>query len=301
MNDATPTGNGNGNGNSFLDVPARHKGMGDLAATKTTAPTSALAGTDQARAMAEVQAALVIAQGRPRDEVRAADRLTRACQRPRLAQVAAYEYPRGGQKVTGPSIRLAETAARCWGNCNYGFREISRGKDFSEVEAFAWDLETNTKATRQFNVPHAMETRNGLKKLTSERDIYEFIANHAQRRVRACILEIIPGDVIEEAMEQCETTLKAAVTEGGADLKQVAKDMADAFKKDFKVTRAQLEKRLGHRMDSISPAEIMSLRKVYQSIRDGFSDPKDWFEEADTADKANARRDKADAAAQPQT
>jgi len=32
------------------------------------------------------------------------------------AEVASYEYPRGNEKVSGPSIRLAEVLAQCWGN-----------------------------------------------------------------------------------------------------------------------------------------------------------------------------------------
>ncbi|MBQ7110481.1 MAG: hypothetical protein IJO06_04585 [Thermoguttaceae bacterium] len=37
-----------------------------------------------------------------------------ACQRPGLASVAVYVYPRGGSKISGPSIRLAEEIARNW-------------------------------------------------------------------------------------------------------------------------------------------------------------------------------------------
>lgn len=102
--------------------------------------------TDQARAVAEVQAALVIAASRPRNELRARDRLLQACQRVNLASGALYQYTRGGTSVSAPSIRLAEAAARAWGNINYGFRELSRRPGESECEAFAWDLETNTKA-----------------------------------------------------------------------------------------------------------------------------------------------------------
>ena len=74
--------------------------------------------TDQARAVAEVQAAL----SRPRNELRARDRLLQACQRVNLASGALYQYSRGGTAVSGPSIRLAEAAARAWGNMTYGFR-----------------------------------------------------------------------------------------------------------------------------------------------------------------------------------
>jgi hypothetical protein len=259
--------------NSFENIPT---GRGLAVQQADTAP-SALAHTDQARAVAEAQAALVIAQSRPRNEVQSRDRIMQACQRASLAQVAVYAFPRGGQQVTGPSVRLAEVAARCWGNMTYGFRELDRRDGVSEVESFAWDLETNTKALRQFAVNHLRDKRGGPVKLTQERDIYELIANQAQRRVRACILEIIPGDIIEEAVSECEKTLHAAVIgNGDQDIKSVAKGMVEAFKK-IGATKKAIEDRLGHRIDSIQPAEIMRLREIYASIKDGFSTVEDWF------------------------
>lgn len=232
-----------------------------------------LLATDQARAVAEVQAALVIAASRPRNELRARDRLLQACQRVNLASGALYQYTRGGTSVSAPSIRLAEAAARAWGNMNYGFRELSRRPGESECEAFAWDLETNTKAVRQFSVRHRRDTRKGGYDLTDERDIYEHMANQAQRRVRAAILEILPGDIMEDAVAECEKTLKASV----GDVADATAKLVQAFA-DMGVSREALEKRLGQRIDSIQPAQIIGFRKIYVSIKEGMSDAKDWFE-----------------------
>lgn len=229
--------------------------------------------TDQARAVAEVQAALVIAASRPRNELRARDRLLQACQRVNLASGALYQYTRGGSQVSGPSIRLAEAAARAWGNMNYGFRELSRRTGESECEAYAWDLETNTKAVRQFSVRHRRDTKKGGYDLTDERDIYELMANQAQRRVRAAILEIIPGDIMEDAVAQCEKTMKANV----GDVAESAAKLVQAFA-DMGIPREAVEKRLGHRIDAIQPAQIIAFRKIYTSINDGMSEPRDWFE-----------------------
>lgn len=240
-----------------------------------------LLATDQARAVAEVKAALVIAASRPRNELQARDRLLQACQRIGLASSAMYKYIRGGSTVTGPSIRLAETAARAWGNINYGFRELSRSAGISECEAFAWDLETNTKAVRQFTIRHRRDTRNGGYDITEERDIYELMANQAQRRVRAAILEIIPGDIIEDALDQCERTLSANV----GNVVEAAKKLVDAFAA-LGVTREAIEERLGHRIDAIQPAQILEFRKIYTSIKDGMSESKDWFRPVNTKENS---------------
>lgn len=273
--------------NAFENI----NGSGALAIQKSQAAPTAVANTDQSRAVAEVQAALVIAQSRPRNEILARERITQSCQRASLAQVAVYAFPRGGQQVSGPSVRLAEAAARAWGNMTYGFRELNRSGGGSEVEAFAWDLETNTKAVRQFSVKHWRDTKSGGHALKDERDIYEMVANQAQRRVRACILEIIPGDVIEDAVKQCEKTLSAAVAgKNGRPLAEVVQDMLSAFE-GIGVTKAAIEKRLGHRTDSIQPAEVLRLREIFASIKDGFSTPEEWFEAdatTDLNDKINA-------------
>lgn len=229
--------------------------------------------TDQARAVAEVQAALVIAASRPRNELRARDRLLQACQRVNLASGALYQYKRGGASVSGPSIRLAEAAARAWGNMTYGFRELSRRTGESECEAFAWDLETNTKAVRQFSVRHRRDTKKGGYDLADERDIYELMANQAQRRVRAAILEIIPGDIMEDAVAECEKTMKANVGNVGEATEKLVRAFAD-----MGIPRESVEKRLGHRIDAIQPAQIIAFRKIYASIIDGMSEPKDWFD-----------------------
>ena len=119
----------------------------------------------------EVQAAMVIAKRFPRDEVEAYNRIMRACQRKKLAETAMYEYPRGGTKVTGPSIRLAEAMAQNWGNLDFGILELEQKNGESQVMAYAWDLETNTRQTKVFSVPHVRGTKKGNVPLTDPRDI----------------------------------------------------------------------------------------------------------------------------------
>lgn len=238
-----------------------------------------LAQSDQQRAIAEVQAAMMIARMNPRDPVKAVDKILNACTRPSLAETGLYQYSKGGSSVSGASIRLAETMAQSWGNIQYGFREIYRGTGadgvtYSEVEAFAWDVETNTRRPVQFRVRHWRDTKNGGYPIKDERDIYELTANMAQRRVRACILAIIPGDVEEAARNQCEITLKAKADTSAEAMKR----MVEAFE-EFGVSKAQIEKRIQRRLDSITPAQVVSLKKVYSSLRDGMSSKEDWFDE----------------------
>ena len=257
--------------------------MNPFAAPAKVNHGNAVAEANTAREAQEVQAMMVIAKRFPRDQIGAMDRILQACARPTLAEGALYSYSRGGTDVTGPSIRLAEALAQTWGNLQFGIRELEQRNGESTVEAFAWDLETNTRQVKVFQVPHMRHTKKGSYKLEDPRDIYEMVANQGARRLRACILGVIPGDVIESAVKQCEVTL----TTSADTSPEAVKKMVDAFAA-FGVNRDQIEKRIQRRLDSITPALMVQMKKIYASLRDGMSSAGDWFEvEAGTSD-ANA-------------
>lgn len=235
--------------------------------------TTGLVSVEQQRAVAEVQARMMIARANPRDAVRCMDLILQDCMRPSLAEVAVYQYSRGGSDVTGPSIRLAESVARRWGNIASGIKEISRHGGYSECVAYAWDLETGYYDERQFQVRHWRDTRKGGYALEDERDIYELTANMGQRRKRAVLLSVIPGDVIEAAVTQCEATLKAKADTSPEAIQK----MLTAFE-PFGVTKEHIEKRIQRRLDAIQPAQVVSLKKIYASLRDGMSVAAEWFE-----------------------
>ena len=238
----------------------------------------ALIESESQRAIQEVQAALVIAKRFPRDSIRAMDRIINDCCRPTLAATALYCYPRGGVEVTGPSIRLAEAMAQSWGNMEFGVKELSTDDKSSEIMAYAWDLETNTKQIKTFRVGHSRYTRkDGVKKLIDPRDIYEAIANSGARRLRACILGVIPGDVTEAAVRQCHLTQNANIEVTPESIKS----MVNAFKEEFAVTDEMIQQRIGKRSEAIEAPQMLNLKKIFQSLRDGMSKPGDWFEVAE--------------------
>lgn len=229
--------------------------------------------TESQRAVAEVQGAILLAKKFPRNQKEAFDRIMNACQRVGLANEAVYTYARGGSSISGPSIRLAESIAQCWGNLSFGIKELEQRNGESTVMAYCWDMETNTKQEKVFQVSHKRYTRQGVTQLTDPRDIYEMVANQGARRLRACILGIIPGDVVDSAVEECEKTLKAK-----ADVSPEAIQKLVVAFESFGVTKGQIETRLQRRLDSIQPGQVVSMRKIYNSLKDGMSKPEDWFE-----------------------
>ena len=69
---------------------------------------------------------------------------------------------------------------------------MERLDDMSKVRAFAWDKETNVLKTLFFFVPHYRSTKKGRNRITDDRDLYELLANSAARRMRNCVLALIP-------------------------------------------------------------------------------------------------------------
>lgn len=248
--------------------------------SRAVAPQQQSAGARQAqsRELAEMQTKYLMAQQFPRDVVAAMDRILNAFTRPTLAEKAQYQYARGGTDIFGPSIRAAEAMAQQWDNLETGWRILSRGigedgVPYSEVETWCTDLQARGGKRIAFPVPHWRDTKKGGYKLTDERDIYELCSNQAQRRLRACILATIPGDVTEAAMAQCAKTLAATADTSPEAMAKVV----EAYGR-FGVTKEQIEKRIQRRLDTIRPAQVVELRRIYASLRDDMSEPKDWFE-----------------------
>jgi hypothetical protein len=240
--------------------------------TAVARQTGALVSVEQQRAIAETQARYLIARANPRDPMRAVDAILQDCMRPSLAESALYAYNRGGTDITGPTIRLAEAIARRWGNVASGIKEIARHGEYSECVAYAHDLETGYYDERQFQVRHWRDTKKGGYLVKDERDIYEMIANFGQRRKRAVLLSVIPGDVVETAVEQCERTLHAKADTSPEGIRKMLEVFAS-----IGVSREQIEARCQRRVEALHPAQIVQLRKIFASVRDGMSEARDWF------------------------
>lgn len=253
--------------------------MGGTPAVPDVAPdamTGALAV--QSREQAAVQMRYMMAKRFPRDELKAIDRITNAFARPALAERAAYEYARGGQTITGPSIHALQACAQGWGNISFGWRTLSvsvgaDGVPTSEVEAYAEDLETTTGRNLVFPVRHWRDTRGGGYRIKDERDVYELVANMAARRMRACLEAVIPRDVIDTAMEQAASTMTAKADTSPEAMAR----MVEAFGA-FEVTKEHIEKLIQRRLDAITPAQVVRLKRIYQSLRDGVGKAAEYFD-----------------------
>lgn len=219
---------------------------------------------EQSRAMAEVQAAIFVAQQYPRNIETAIEEMRASCRRPELASRAFYRYKRGGSAISGASIHLARELARCFGNVHHGIAELSQDRDAaqSEMIAFAWDLQTNTRGSNTFIVPHFRDANGEQKPLIDVRDVYENNANMGARRLREQIFSVLPPWFVEEAKTLCSKTLEDG---GGIPLQQRKANCLAMFG-DIGVSKVQLEEKIGRAAPDWTAHDVAQFGVVFQSI-----------------------------------
>lgn len=267
---------------------------------------AALAAAEAAKA--RIQAAYIMALQRPRRELDARDRILTACKRSEFAGRAEFSRPMGKKKdengrwvdnyVKGPSIRFAELALREWGNIISEAQVLYEDDDVRRVRVSVLDLESNAQFTKDIQLRKTIERRSkkgreddviGERKNSYNETVYILHATDDELYVKEAAwvskvlrnegLRLIPTDIIEEGMRVARQTAAKQVYQ---DPEAEKKRLVDAFS-SIGVRPAELERYLGHKLDTISPAELVNLRTVYQSIRDNESAWTDYVENQNAA------------------
>ena len=133
--------------------------------------------------------------------------------------------------------------------------------------------------------------KNGMKVLTDPRDIYELVANQGARRKRACILNIIPGDVVDAALARCNETL----SKGNRNMPPLIdrlRDITGHLQKYFSVPLSSVEKYYGYPLDAFTEMDFQNLIGIYNALREGNAKREDYFQLPKvTASEDNAQPD----------
>lgn len=261
------------NNQSFTQNPYANNHLAKMDISSLNAGAMSI---ETSKAIEEVRIKILTAKMFPRDKARAFEEITKECSRKALAEEAIYSYPRGGQTVSGASIRLAEMLVRCWGNIEAGIIELASKEGLTEYKAYAWDLETNSIFPKTFTVKHERHTTKGSYALTDPRDIYEMGANIGARRLRACILAVIPNDIVEYAMQKCRETMAGGSSE---PIEDKVRKLLTAFV-PYGINKTHIEKRLCKKLETITLDELIDLRGIFVSIRDGHSKTVEWFNDS---------------------
>lgn len=261
----------NGNQEHAGFVPAAIAHQGELAAASVAT---------QARAM--VEARYVMALQRPRDMMVVRQKLLKECERPRFAETARYSKPIGGGSVEGPSIRFAEAAVRSMGNIDVQTPTIFEDDAKRIVRVLVTDLESNSTYQTDVVVEKTVERKSAPDRSVLGRRVNSYgkevfivratddeLLNKTNalisKAIRNAALRLLPGDLVDEAMEKCGRSLQER---DKAEPGEATKRIVDAFD-SIGVPVAELMGFVGHALTACSPAELQALRAVYTAIRDG--------------------------------
>lgn len=259
---------------------------------------------EQARAVAEVAAAVKVAQDCPRDTAAAINEMKAACSQSALARRAFFSLPRAGGRIEGSTVHLAREIARCWGNIDYGIRELRRDDEagVSEMQAWAWDQQSNVRSSRSFVVPHAIMAGRGADKRRKELTDLADIANNnnsvAARAVRETIFTVLPVWFREQAEDVATATLQG--NGSGKTLDQRRADAVTHFDATWGVTRQQLEGYLSRKVASWTAQDLGFLEVLAGELKRGEKRPEDEFAARSALAQAIEEPPKSDAkAAEP--
>ncbi len=258
---------------------SRALAAGSAGALAEAAEVGAMAA--MAREKAQIETQTIIARKFPRDEMKAFDNIMKACKRPAFvtkkvrnketgqmedAFHALYRYPRAGENIDGPGVVLAREMARCWGNIYYGVRMISMDDDWIHIQGFAIDLQTNVPVVSEDKFKRLIFRKNGGWIRPDERDLRELINRRGAFCVRNALLQLMPPDFIEEAVQECKRTA-VSVAKGmkPEDRDKTLRMIVHGFS-GLGVTKEMIETYLGHTLESISAEELTDLRTIYSTV-----------------------------------
>lgn len=235
-----------------------------------------------ARAKAEIQAPYIMALQKPRDLAVMEQKLLELCKKPEFAEAAEYNKPIG-KGIVGLSVRFAETAMALYGNCRGTTSTISDGPESRTIRVAITDFETNNIQEKDVTFEKSME-RSYIKKdqfIISKRknsrgnDVFKVWAETdddilakegalASKAFRVNALRILPAEIIKRAWD----TIKQTKLSGVKENEKEAKDkLTDSFF-ELNITVEDLQEWLDHKIDKITPAEIVDLQGVFVAIRD---------------------------------
>jgi len=274
----------------------RNEFANDLA----VADTASTAVAAQAKAL--VEARYIMAIRRPRDMDVVRERMLKECCRPSFAAVARYCKPIGKDRSkwpTGPSIRFAEAAVRNMTNITVETMTVYDDREKRIVRVTVTDLEANVPYSQDITIAKTIERRQnkeGDTVIATRTNSYgdtlyilegtdDDIINKQQalisKAVRTLGLRLIPGDIVDECMDQVIVTQRNTDAE---DPDAAKRKLFDAFG-SLGVRAEQLKEYLGHGAESLSPKELADLRALYAAIRDGEANWRDVMDAKAESDK----------------
>lgn len=178
-----------------------------------------------------------------------------------IAEACIYSTPRGGEVITGPSIRLAEIAASQYGNLHLGARIVEVAETYIVAQGVVWDLEANvristetrrritTKTGQRYNEDMIMMTGNAAASIALRNAIFRIVPGACIKKIYQAARTCAVGD--QEVLVQRRKKILGRLLHLGVDEKRVL----------FALNRASV--------DEITAADLEKLIGMGTAIKDG--------------------------------
>jgi hypothetical protein len=127
-----------------------------------------------------------------------------------VAEAMFYSLPRGGKKIEGPSIRLAEILASCWGHMRCEAKVVDNDGRWVTAKGVAWDMERGLLVAKEVRkrITRTVKNEDGT---TREEPFSEDVANNlanaaASIALRNAILSVVPSAYAQMVMTAAKKT-----------------------------------------------------------------------------------------------
>lgn len=179
----------------------------------------------------------------------------------RTAGMMFYRLPRGGRFIEGPSVRLAEIAACCWGNLRYASRVISVEDKFVVAQGICFDLQRNTSASievrRRINPKKGKPIDDDDRQLTAQ--------SACSIALRNAIIKVIPRAYVDEI---CNQARQVAI--GNAEtMEDKRHKVLEWFGKTGATEKMILDFLEKKGMEDVTVDDLITLRGIATAIKDG--------------------------------
>jgi hypothetical protein len=177
------------------------------------------------------------------------------------AEKMYYKLPRGGKIIEGPSVRLAEIIGQNWRNCRIGARVLGHDDKTVTSQGVFHDLETNVAIS--FEIKRRITRKDGSR---YDDDMISVTgAAAAGIAFRNAVLKGIPKIFWQPLYEKALETARG----DDKDIAPRRKAALAEFDRMGVPEKAVLETLGVSGISKIGPDELLTLRGIYNAIREG--------------------------------
>lgn len=181
-----------------------------------------------------------------------------------IAQTCTYSVPRGGKKISGPSVHLAKIIAQVWGNMRIDAKVVDIDQSRITSESVCWDLESNLAIKVQ--IKRSIVSRTGR----FSEDMITVTGNASNSiALRNAVLSVIPKGIVDKIYNAAKQTITGDVSDKNKLISkrvQVFQQLRDTFGVSDKEILFAIGKAS---IDFVDADDIITLVGVGQAIRDG--------------------------------